>query len=81
MKKIKVKAPHLAYLETHPKDIERIIVVLNYHGYDATHEQAARLWWLYSGTWAADWLALPSQHTNYNIFEYLEPFFEPVEES
>lgn len=82
MKKIKVKDPHLAYLKTHRKDVEHIVMVLEYHGYDVTSEQAARLWWLYSGTWVADWLKFPTgEFANDSLFEYIETFFEPVEES
>lgn len=74
MKKIKVRDPYTDHLTEYREDVDRIVLVLKYHDYEATPDQAVRLWELYSESVAAGWLGLPRD--NDEVFECIEPYFE-----
>jgi hypothetical protein len=71
MKKIKIKR---AYEFPHYDDCSTIVAAMASEGYLCSTEEARELWEMYSDSWAAGWLILPSDQKK--IVESIKPFFE-----
>lgn len=77
MQKIRVLDPYSNHIDMYRMDADRIAKCLADRGYEATPQQAVRLWERYSESFAAGWLGLPE--SDEEVFECVRPYFEPVE--
>ena len=60
MKTLKPKPRCYSHFDSFPKDVDRIVKVMQERGYEISREDAETIWEDCSENWAAGWLILPT---------------------